>query len=317
MAAETIEQRFAVSGPARLSVSNVRGSILVEPGESDAIEVRAVKHPGSGDPEHTRVVMTQADAGAVKVSVEHDNAFSLWLLGRRQPCSVDISVRAPQGCSVQARSVSAAVTVHDLQGDFDLGTVSGRLNLVDLTGSLRAESVSGKIAGRRLNGPARLGNIAGATTVLDSDLPAMEASTVSGDVTLETPPGAGPHRFETVSGAVKLLLPQASGCVVEGQSVSGRFRTSLPGPQSEYTGGGRWRVELSGGGPEISFRSVSGDLWLLAGEAEGDPVATAPPGGDAPARDGGRRPGDRSEILEQIASGKLSVDEGLAELQGR
>ncbi|MFQ5436485.1 MAG: hypothetical protein ACE5FD_16600, partial [Anaerolineae bacterium] len=63
------------------------------------------------------------------------------------------------------------------------------------------------------------------------------------------------------------------------------------------------------GGPEIAFSSVSGNLCLLPadeGAAEPDP--------DAMSQNGENTPRDRSGILDRIASGELSVEEGLAKL---
>ena len=44
MSQETIEQTFEVPTPAQLKLENVRGSVVIQPGEDDQIQVTAVKH---------------------------------------------------------------------------------------------------------------------------------------------------------------------------------------------------------------------------------------------------------------------------------
>ena len=58
MSDETIEKTFQVTDPARLIISNIRGSVTIQPGEENVIDVKAVKH-GSFDSNKYRIEMTQ------------------------------------------------------------------------------------------------------------------------------------------------------------------------------------------------------------------------------------------------------------------
>ena len=316
---ELIEKTFRVPAPARLSLSNIRGSIEIQPGDDDIVNVTAVKHLGTGNPDRTEIEIRQVEDGSVSVETRFPEA-GFKLFGWRQPCKVDYIVRVPHACSVKMSGVSCTASIRGLQGVFDLGTVSGPLSMADLTGRLRASGVSGSISGVRLSGPIQLENVSGSAELMESQLSVVVGSTVSGRIVLETPLAEGPYRFKTVSGAVRLIVPPETGCIVEGSGVSGRLKTSLPTTHSRRSGG-HWCVELHGGGPEIRFSSVSGDLWLVPPDGAA-PVASPLVGGTvAGSQDvAGVTPSvpstaeDRLHILDRISRGELSVEDGLAAL---
>ncbi|MBL6981300.1 MAG: hypothetical protein ISR58_08925, partial [Anaerolineales bacterium] len=55
MSEEIIERSFSVDSPARLKLSNIRGTVNISPGDEDAISVTAVKHLNSGNADRTEV----------------------------------------------------------------------------------------------------------------------------------------------------------------------------------------------------------------------------------------------------------------------
>lgn len=271
MTQETIEKTFQVAAPAQLTLSNIRGSVEVLPGEEGHLSIVAVKHLDSGDARRTQIEMTQNEDGRVVVATRFDKAAWLVFGWNGWPCRVDYLVRTPHDCSAQVECVSSSALVQGLTGEVDLRTVSGKLGVRDVSGALKLTSVSGKIIGERLSGPARIETVSGKVSVLDSHLPTVHASSVSADLTLQTPLGEGPYHFKSMSGAIKLILQPAAGCSVETRSVSGRFRTSLPITRNERSGR-HWHVDLQGGGPAIQMNSVSGSLWIVQSANE-EPIS--------------------------------------------
>jgi hypothetical protein len=297
MAQATLEQTFHVGDPARVTVKNVRGAIHVQAGEAGVVVVTATKHPDTGWAEHTQIEMTQAVDGGVTVETRFPGGFWQFLL-LPQPCRVDYRLRVPRACAVTLEGVSSDLAVEGLEGEFRLRAVSGDMRLSGLSGALNLGSVSGDIAGERLRGPLRLSTVSGDVRLRESDFPAIQASTVSGGLALDTLLGAGPYRFKSVSGSVYLTLPAPTGCTVEWHSVSGDLRSRLRAVRRE-----RRVVDLHGGGTRLHFDSVSGDLRIDAPrppEAEAEPVTTSRP--------------DRLAILDRIARSELSVEDGLAAL---
>jgi hypothetical protein len=318
MAQETIERRFTVTGPARLKVSNIRGAVDVQPGEDGIVSVVAVKYTDSGDAGRTEVEIVQAEDGSVRAKTHFTKGW-WWLFDWRQPCKVDYTIRVPRSSAVRVRGVSSEASVQGIEGEFDVKSVSGALRLQDLTGRVRAHSVSGAISGEKLDGPADLDTVSGKIRLTGSNLPAVEASSVSGDIVLETPLGEGPYRFKTVSGDVELIVPAESRCTIETSTVSGRFQTTMPLTRSWHDAR-RHGAEVQGGGTLVSLNSVSGDLRVTAGPGEAAPAPTAaagaPPAPTAePATPG--QPGGtaRRAILERIARGEITAEQGVIELK--
>ena len=135
MSENTFRQTFAVSGPARLSLRNIRGKMTVRPADDGQVTVTAVKYLDDGDPDRTSVEMWQSGEGHVFVATRYQREWP----GR--PCRVDYDVRLPAPCTLALRGVtgvSAAWARWDLSGEMVSGSV-----LQELDGSLWVSSVSG------------------------------------------------------------------------------------------------------------------------------------------------------------------------------
>lgn len=310
MSQEITERSFTVPAPARLKLNNIRGSVDIQPGEDSLLAVTAVKHLDSGDAERTVVEMSQAEGGSVSVTTRFSD--KAWMLFNwSKPCKVDYTVRMPRRCSLKVDCVSSSASIRGLEGDFKFSMVSGPLTIQELNGELQASTVSGEISGERLSGPARLKTVSGAIRLRESDMPSANGSTVSGAIWLQTPLGSGPYHFDTVSGNVELVVPPQTGCVVQWKSLSGRFETHLHLDSSQRVNGSR-RAEVHGGGPEIHFSSVSGDLLLNpSGDLVEQPVERTPE--KQPAKPLSAE--YRREVLERVARGEISAEEGLNALK--
>src|SRR5512142_2196373 len=115
---ETIEKTFTVSSPARLNLSNIRGSVDIRPGPEGVIHVTAVKQTGWGDPKSTEIEMTQEADGTVKVATHYPEAWWGWIIGSF-PCAVEYTVEAPRSCSLKVNGVSNTATASGFEGEFD------------------------------------------------------------------------------------------------------------------------------------------------------------------------------------------------------
>lgn len=301
-------ETFSVGDAARLTLSNVRGQVDLQPGEAGVITVTAVKR----DPDlaaATTVELTQLPDGTVHIETRFPNRGRGWLAlaGRQRPSRVDYTVRVPAACSVELSVVECDTLVRGLTGDFNLHTVSGNLRLADLSGSLRVSAVSGAVFGERLTVPdtAHLSTVSGTITLAASHLPAVTATTVSGDLNLQTPLGVGPYKFNSVSGDVHLAVPAHTPCNLSLSSLSGRIHSTagFRGPTLRYAASaGRAAGEPAG--PAIHLHSVSGDLWLLGPEAA--PATTQPPAPPAP---------HRRDLLERLARGELTAEAAMQALK--
>jgi hypothetical protein len=327
MTDETIEKTFQVTAPARLSISNIRGSITIQPGEAGVIEVKAVKH-GNFDSDRFNVEMSQDADGSVHVETRSNEAFLGFL---SHPPKVDYSVRLPQGTQLDASCVSSSLSISDLEGVFKLRTVSGAMQLEKLNGPFKLSAVSGDITGSSLSGTLELNTVSGRVRLTKSGIPSANATTVSGDLILQTPISQGPYQFSSVSGAVRLLVPADTRCNVELHSVSGSIRSSLPATSTKM-GHGLKVTQIQGGGTQVHLKSVSGGVSI---ETEGVPVN--PESGAAPAsseqtatpspvppvppvepvQPATPEPLSTAEILQRIERGEMTVEEALKLMKGQ
>ena len=277
---EIMEKTFMVASPARLDLSNIRGSVEIHPGEEDIIRIQITKDANSGDAKRTEIELSQAADGTVKVATRFPEGAWSWLFGSF-PCRVDYVVQAPRKCFIKINcvssealaegfegefsfhSVSGEISLRSLTGPVKVNTVSGEVELVELTGDLHLTTVSGKVSGKRINGPVHLNTVSGQVELDESNLTSVDATTVSGRMEYQTAFGPGPYHFNSVSGDVELMVPPETRCSAELHAVSGKLFTKLPATSIERQNGNQ-TAEIQGGGVKVYLHSVSGNLSLAS-----------------------------------------------------
>lgn len=303
MTVEIIEKTFTCSDTPGLTLSNIRGSVNIQPAQNDQITVIASKHVKSGDAENTHIELSQSADGSVKASTRYDKSGIRFLTTWR-PCKVDYDVRVPENCSLKIRGVSNSALIEGISGTMDLSTVSGDLDCRSLSGEFKVKTVSGDVSGKSLSGPIQLEAVSGDIILKGCDFPSLKGKTVSGDMLIETPLGDGPYDFNAVSGDIKLEIPPSLGVTIHSSSLSGNIRTTSQISSSNQSRNHR-KVDVQGGGVEIHHHSVSGDLFLVNAKENGAPIVPQEENLDQ------NNSLTRSEILDRIASGDLNTEEAL------
>jgi len=277
---ETIVKTFNVSSSAHLNLRNIRGSVQIRPGEEDVIHIIATKDANTGDAKRTEIELFQDPDGTVRVATRFPEGAWSWLFGSF-PCQVDYVVQAPRKCSLMINVVSSKILAGGFEGEFSFHSVSGGMNLrnlsgpakvntvsgdvelVELSADLHLTTVSGKVLGTRINGPVHLNTVSGKISLEKSNLSSVDATTVSGKMVYETGFGTGPYRFNSVSGDVELLVPPETRCSAELHAISGKLFTKLPATSISQQNGNQ-TAEIQGGGVMVHLHSVSGNLSLAS-----------------------------------------------------
>lgn len=301
MSTEKVEQVFQVSETARLVVKNIRGAVVIVPGQEQVIQVSAVKHTERGNAARTEVEISQADDGTVHAVVHFPDGSTDWLFGR-QPCPVDFTIQVPPHCELNISGVSNDLTAGGCTGKAAFRSVSGDMDLHDLQGELRMTTVSGSINARQLAGNIELETVSGDARLENCQLTAIKGKTVSGNTQIQTSLLQGPYAFTSVSGNVTLTIPPETQCIAELHSVSGGLYSALPASASARHGGHQSLV-IQGGGVPVSLHGVSADLHL---DCDGIPPA--------PTAWQERQATSRREILTRLENGEMTVDEALEKL---
>jgi DUF4097 and DUF4098 domain-containing protein YvlB len=320
MTGEMIERSFPTHGKADLTLSNISGSVSLLPGEEDQIHVKAIKRHGNGNSKRTEIEMSQDEQGKVKIVTRHKEGI-LSFLSFSTPCDVDYEVKLPRQCQVHISGVSSEIEARDLQGELQFSTVSGNLVLKSLTHAISATTVSGNLEGQEIQGNFRLKSVSGDMRLSGMVAASVEASTVSGDLVLQGELMGGPYTLNTVSGNVRLELPEGGSCRAEHRSVSGDLRVNLPNAKSSRTAGLQ-TVEVGSGGPLIASRSISGDLLIHGPGGESvAPLAESQPQVDLHSHERESTQAfsaqERLAVLERISKGEITVEEGIKTLSSK
>ncbi len=324
---EIIERSFQTSGRPTIEVSNICGSIGVIGKDVPQVSIRATRRARNDQEfELTRVEMGQdGDRIWAKTSVAKD--VGAWAKWRQRPDDVWYVIECPRDSDVSINGVACSLEVSNVHGSVRTNAVSGRTSIADIDGVAAMNSVSGDVSADRIHGQVSAKSVSGRVDVANCMVEELRANSVSGSIRMETrTPLLQGASVSTVSGTCDLAIPNDMPATITTHSVSGAVYCSLPAQILE-TKRNRWRAHLRGGGPAITFNSVSGSLRVRGIDADAQANDATKPSGqsqepmtqDQPQTES-TRPQDhvstasRSEstrILRAIQRRELTVDEGL------
>jgi len=237
---DTFEWSEAMRSGQTLEVKGIVGEIRATLASGDRAQVMARKRGDSRDFEEVAVEVARDGDRIILCAV-----YGSWRHGQDQchpdhreirdrdrhrsiDVEVEYEVRVPAGVDFEGAMVSGDIEADGLRSDVSVNTVEGRISVVT-TGRAWANSVSGDIE-------LQMGDLAG-----------------------------GDLDFSTVSGDITLWLPSDFSADIEFNSLSGDFDSDFDiniRRQRNRWVGSRIEGTIGGGGREISFQTVSGDVEL-------------------------------------------------------
>ena len=348
--AEVFDRRFQVSEPAEFVLTNINGAVTIASWDLPEIHVSGAKRIGGFLPwvspedgfRATRVEMEQQGSRVVVRTTRTQEGFWGFMSWIGGAAVVDYSVRVPKNCNVVVDLVSGTLSVERIRGSVIARTVSANCSLKSLDGKIVANTVSGSVIAEDVVGQAAFKTVGGAVGVRDGRYLGLTGGSVSGDFAIDAALSPdGRYEFQTVSGTVRLAIPQGLRCVADVQSFGGSVRSDLPGDVQEIKHG-TWHAEVGPSEAEairVRLNSVSGALRIVGhGFVEAAP-AREPAAGPQPSQAAGPAPEpapratpaasestqragapapSREElmmlILDAVERGELSVDEAAARL---
>lgn len=224
-----------------INVHNMNGTVEVERGTSDRVEVVATRHTKRGDPDFVRFEVRKYGPSDQDVLI-----CALW--GENQDCDedgyrnnrgdrnnrnnrnevwVEFRVRVPRGVKVGAHSVNGEVRVSDVSAEVDAESVNGSVIVSTLGGPVNARTVNGGVR-------ASMGKFD-----LKSDL-----------------------HFSSVNGTVVAEFANDLDADVDLSTVNGRFLTDFPVTISGRIDPRRLRATIGKGGARIRLATVNGNVEL-------------------------------------------------------
>ncbi len=218
-----------------VNVRNINGAIAVERSASGQVEVSAEKRWRRGDPDNVRIVQVAGRDGSIMVCALWNDAectkdgirghsSNRW--GRNNDVSVHFTVRVPDGVHVNMQTVN---------GDVDIGGVSGMVEAQTVNGSIDARSTGGPVHAQTVNGS------------IEASMSAL---------------GSEDLRYSTVNGAITLELPFNSNADLDISTVNGSVNTDFPVTIQGSISRKRLRGTIGSGGPELKASTVNGSVTL-------------------------------------------------------
>lgn len=201
-------------------VRDLRGSIAVEPGRGESLEVVAVRQFSGSDPQSVRLVTVPTHDGIAICALWGDSTAGRCGSGddynagsaHDNDVGVEFTVRLPRGVPIHATTVTGSIRVVGATAPVVAGTVDGEIDAETIGGPVQAFSVNGDVRaavrGFADTGAVKVTTVNGSVTLeLPADVDArVSANTVNGDITSDFP--------LTTSG--KLVAHHAHGVIGDG-----------------------------------------------------------------------------------------------------
>ena len=267
----TTEKDFQVAQGGKLIVQADRGSIEVNSGAGDKVQVRVLRRIKGGtqaqaDELFANHEVTFSQDGNT-VSIVGKNMKDRSRLGRiRQPSlQVRYEISLPRKFDVDLKTSGGDIRLSELDGSaitrtssgsIELGTISGRVESSNSGGDIQVARAGADVVARTSSGSIKVQTVAGKIEVSDS----------GGDIRVEK---AGKDVVaSTSSGSITLKTVQGG---VEAKNSGGDISIeTADGDVSAQTSSGSIRVGRAAG-KRVSAKNSGGDVLL--GEIEGDVVA--------------------------------------------
>ena len=261
VAQDTIRRtlRWSGGGEHTLEVSNVNGSINVVGDDRQDVEMIADRtidtngRDGFGETRRNIRLDATESADAVRICADaercscgpKDGRWSRDWWRDWDSVNVDFTVRVPKNTRLRLCTINhGAVTVENIDGDFDVSNVNGRIEMTGIRGSGRAETVNGRLNARFAANPK------------------------------------APSSFRTVNGMIEVVFPRDLAADLRMKTLNGGLYTdfdvtvlpSAPAVAERRNGKFVYRndrfaaVRVGRGGPQITFEGVNGDVHVLRGD---------------------------------------------------
>ncbi len=249
---ERTTKTLNIGSDGSIDIENISGDVTVtRGGASDAtVEIVKAAHGRDASQAKTELGLVNVDvierAGRAEIKVRYPNGFE----HRNINVSVNLTVTAPAGARVSARSVSGNIKITDIKGDLTARTVSGDVTINGAGRINEAKTISGnvEIADVKTDGGIDAGTVGGDVRLRRVSARRVGAGTVSGDIHLEdvdaenvsagSTSGSisfsggltahGRYELKAFSGDVRLGISGKTGFEIDANSFSGDIRSDFP-----------------------------------------------------------------------------------------
>ena len=187
---EKVSRTLPLSPGGALRLKSFSGRVNITAGDGNEVVVDAVRRASRSRLDHIKL---DIHAEGSTVYIDANRRDSGWWMTNNNVVETDFDIKVPRQTNLTVQVFSASVTIEGVEGRYDVGGFSSRLNLIDAVGPIKAHTFSGPI------------DIRAARWQDNQDL---DIDTFSGNVTLRVPESAsGLVTFNSFSGHLNSDIP--------------------------------------------------------------------------------------------------------------
>ncbi|MCP4149909.1 MAG: DUF4097 domain-containing protein [bacterium] len=272
---KTINKTFKAAKSVTLSL--VSGDCVINKGGSGEVKVTLVHNYSSDrfeaimNKEGSRIVLKEKFRGR---GHSFRNNSSTWTI--TVPAKTDIDFSSASGdfkvtglsAKLDAESASGDLVISDCKGTLEAKTASGDVRLKKSSGTITAKSASGDVRLKKssgtINAKSASGDVIAKDVVFDGE---SKLKSASGDVIIELAESCQHElNLSTVTGDIRL---DYNGNAIKGYFLFKGKKDNIKSPiafennESGYSPFVKRYFKKGGSSPEISLKTVTGDLTLI------------------------------------------------------
>jgi DUF4097 and DUF4098 domain-containing protein YvlB len=271
--AETVDKSMDADADGIVAISNIAGSVDVEGWSRKEVQVTGELG------EDVEELIFERNGNEIEIKVKTQR-------GNSRDVSSDLTIKVPEGSSLEINTVSAEIDVVNVTGeqslesvsgdiateaydsDMDVNSVSGDIDVEGNNRDLRSRltTVSGNIDADGLAGEVGAESVSGDVTVVGSAFDRAALGTVNGDIVFRGPlRDEGRLDIETVNGGVNVDFAGEVSARFDIETFNGDIRNCF-GPEavkvSKYAPGYELKFTEGDGAGRVTIETLNGDLDL-------------------------------------------------------
>lgn len=271
--ADDVNEIMDADSDGTVTVSNVSGSVEVRGWSRNQVEVTGEL----GSRVEELIFERDGDEILIKVKVPRNSNGGI---------SSDLSIRVPVASSLQVHTVSADITVSDVEGeqelesvsgdiateahaaDIELGSVSGDIEVQGDNKAIRSRlnTVSGDIDTDRLAGEITAESVSGDVSAINGRFERASLNTVNGEIVYHAALlDSGRLDVETVNGSVDIEFDGEVSARFDIETFNGAIRNCFCPDSvrtSRYAPGRELKFTEGGGSGRVTINTLNGSIRL-------------------------------------------------------
>jgi hypothetical protein len=200
------------------------------------------RHDHDNDRKSNRDGLKKISSGTMNLEAsEYQNTVKI--TSDNWSAKIEVTVEVPSTINMKVKTYN--------DGDLDINNITGTVELINYNGAITATGISGTVVAETYNGDIKI-----AYDKLTPDTPLSYAN-YNGDIDLTFPAGLkASFKMKTKQGEILSGFDaqvQKSNPITKTESKTGVYKVQIDD----------WvKVDVNGGGPEISVQTYNGDIYL-------------------------------------------------------